>query len=102
MVRFIAQITGAAKYAHSEAGYVDSVRSDLEEIKGKAAEQLEIEFIPRPVEEMGDYLVLARWVIRNIAYRHGMIATFTPKIEEGVAGSGFHIHLELVKGGKIS
>jgi glutamine synthetase len=29
-----------------------------------------------------------------------MIATFTPKIEEGVAGSGFHIHLELVKGGK--
>lgn len=100
MVRSIAQITGAAKYAHSEAGYVDSVRSDLEEIKGKAAEQLEIEFIPRPVEEMGDYLVLARWVIRNIAYRHGMIATFTPKIEEGVAGSGFHIHLELVKGGK--
>jgi len=29
MVRYIAQITGAVKYAHSEVGYVESVRSDL-------------------------------------------------------------------------
>lgn len=97
MVRYIAQITGAVKYAHSEVGYVESVRSDLEEIKQKQAEQLEIEFLPTPVEEAADNLVLARWLIRNVAYRHGCVATFTPKLEEGVAGNGLHIHMDLMQ-----
>ena len=100
MMRYVTQITGAVKYAHTEAGYVDSVRSDFEEIDGKQAEQLEIEFLPRPIEDMADYLVLARWLIRNVAYKYGLIATFTPKIEEGVAGSGLHFHLEMTKNGK--
>jgi len=100
MVRYITQITGAVKYAHAEVGYVENVHSDLEEISGRRAEQLEIEFLPCPVEEMADDLVLARWLIRNVAYKYGMVATFTPKIEEGVAGNGLHIHLELIKNGQ--
>jgi glutamine synthetase len=100
MVRYIAQITGAVKYAHSEVGYVERVRSDLEEIKEKQAEQLEIEFLPVPVEDAADDLVLARWLIRNVAYRHGCVATFTPKLEEGVAGNGLHVHMELMQNGK--
>ena len=100
MVRHIARVTGAVKYAHSENGIVESVRSDVTEIEGRLAEQLEIEFLPRPVEEMADDLVLARWIIRNTAFRHGAIATFTPKIEEGVAGNGLHFHLELTRSGK--
>ncbi len=99
MVRAITQITGAVKYAHSEVGFVESVRSDLEEIRGKQAEQLEVEFLPRPAEEMADHLVLSRWLIRNIAYKYGCVATFTPKIEEGIAGNGLHFHLELVRDG---
>jgi len=97
MVRYLSQLTGAIKYAHSEVGYVESVRSDLEEINGKQAEQLEIEFLPTPVEDTADYLVLARWIIRNVAYRHRCVATFTPKIEEGVAGNGFHVHMDVRK-----
>jgi glutamine synthetase len=100
MVRYITQITGAVKYAHSEVGYIESMRSDLEEIKGKQGEQLEIEFLPTPVEEAGDILVLARWLIRNVAYRHCSVATFAPKLEEGVAGNGFHVHMEVRKNGK--
>jgi glutamine synthetase len=100
MVRHITQITGSVKYAHSEVGFVESVRSDLEEIQGRQAEQLEVEYLPRPPEEMADALVLGRWLIRNIAYKYGCVATFTPKIEEGVAGSGLHFHLELLKDGK--
>ncbi len=100
MVNHIAQITGAVKYAHSEVGYVESVRSNLEEIKGKQAEQLEIEFLPTPLEDTGDHLVLSRWLIRNIAYKYGCVATFAPKIEEGVAGNGLHVHMELMKNGK--
>jgi glutamine synthetase len=99
MVRYIAQITGAVKYAHSEVGYVESVRSDLQEISEKQAEQLEIEFLPVAVEDAADNLVLARWLIRNVAYRHGCVATFNPKLEEGVAGNGLHVHMELIRNG---
>jgi glutamine synthetase len=100
MVRYIAQITSSVKYAHSEVGSIEAVRSNLEEIRDKSGEQLEIEFLPAPVEDAADYLVLARWLIRNVAFKHGCVATFTPKIEEGVAGNGFHIHMEVVKDGK--
>jgi glutamine synthetase len=100
MMRHITQITGAVKYAHSEVGTIDAVRSDLEEIAGKSAEQLEVEFLPTPVEDAADNLVLARWLIRNIAYRAGMVATFAPKIEEGVAGNGLHIHMEVMRDGR--
>ncbi|MGB9835247.1 MAG: glutamine synthetase family protein [Candidatus Saccharicenans sp.] len=100
MVRLVSQITGAVKYAHSEVGFVERVESEKEEIHGKMAEQLEIEFLPEPVEDAADHLVLAKWLIRNVAYRHGMVATFTPKIEEGVAGSGLHFHLELKREGR--
>jgi glutamine synthetase len=100
MMRTIAQITGAVKYAHGEVGYIASIRSDIPEIKGKTAEQMEIEFLPRPIEEMGDFLVLSRWIIRNIAYKYDAVATFTPKLEEGIAGNGLHFHLAVMKDGK--
>ncbi len=100
MVGHIARVTGAVKYAHSENGFIDPVRSDVPEIAGRLAEQLEIEFLPRPIETAADDLVLGRWIIRNTAFRHGAIATFTPKLEEGVAGSGLHFHLELAKKGR--
>ncbi len=100
MMRHLVQITGAVKYAHSENGTIDAIQSDLEEIQGKRAEQLEIEFMSKPVEEMADALVLGRWLIRNVAYKHGCTATFTPKLEEGVAGNGLHFHLELKRKGK--
>jgi len=100
MVRYLTQITGAVKYAHAEVGYIDSVRSNLPLLSGRRAEQHEIELLTRPIEEMGDFIGLARWIIRNVAHRNGMLATFAPKIEEGVAGNGLHFHLELVKDGQ--
>jgi glutamine synthetase len=100
MVRHITRVTGAVKYAHSEGGFVECVRSDVDEIQGRRAEQLEIEYLPRPVEETADALVLGRWIIRNTAARHGAIATFTPKIEEDIAGNGLHFHLELARNGR--
>jgi glutamine synthetase len=100
MVRCLTQVTGAVKYAHSEVGFIERMESELEELDGKQAEQMEIEMFSTPVDEAADNLVLARWLIRNIAYRHGCVATFAPKIEEGVAGNGFHFHMELMDGGK--
>jgi len=100
IIRHVTQMSGAVKYAHSEVGYVENVRSDLQEIKGKRAEQLEVEFLPTPIDEMGDHLVLARWLIRNISYQNGCVATFVPKLEEGIAGNGYHVHMEVRKDGK--
>ncbi|MBM3293431.1 MAG: glutamine synthetase [Candidatus Aminicenantes bacterium] len=99
MLRHITRITGAVKYAHSEVGSVGPIRSGHPEIRDKRAEQLEVEFLPRPIPEAADDVVLGRWIIRNVAYRHGCLATFTPKIEEGIAGNGLHFHLELLKDG---
>jgi glutamine synthetase len=100
MIHHISQITGVVKYSHSEVGFIDNIQSDQDEIRGKTAEQLEIEFLPRPAEEMADYLVLAKWIIRNVAFKHGCVATFAPKLELGVAGSGLHLHLQLRNEGK--
>ncbi|MGZ5479458.1 MAG: glutamine synthetase beta-grasp domain-containing protein [Candidatus Aminicenantales bacterium] len=100
MIGHITRVTGAVKYAHSENGFIDCVRSNLPEIAGRLAEQLEIEYLPRPIEDMADDLVLGRWIIRNTAFRHGAVATFTPKLEEGIAGNGLHFHLELAKNGR--
>jgi glutamine synthetase len=100
MVRHLTQITGSVKYAHAEVGYIDSVRSNLPLLSGRRAEQHEIELLTRPIAEMGDFVALARWIIRNVAHRHGMLATFAPKIEEGVAGNGLHFHLELIRDGR--
>lgn len=100
MVRLLAQITGAVKYGHAEVGVIDSVRSGVEEIRGRRAEQLEIEFLPMPIEDCGDALVLARWLVRNLAWRRGVVATFAPKLEDGVAGNGLHIHMQLTRDGR--
>jgi glutamine synthetase len=100
ILRNIARITGAVKYGHSEVGYIESVHSDIPEIQGRQAEQMEVEFLPLPVEEAADALIVGRWLIRNIAFRNGCTATFTPKIEEGVAGNGLHFHMDLRKNGR--
>jgi glutamine synthetase len=100
ILRHITQITSAVKYAHSEVGHIETLKSDLSEIDGKQAEQLEVEFLPRPVEEMADALVVARWLIRNIAYKNGCTVSFAPKLENGIAGNGYHFHLQINKNGK--
>jgi glutamine synthetase len=100
MLRYLTQVTGNVKYAHYEVGYYESLQSDFAEINGKRAEQLEIEFLPTPMEYAADFTVLSRWIIRNVAYKYGMVATFAPKLEEGVAGNGMHVHMALMKDGK--
>ncbi len=100
MLRNITQLCGHVKYAHHEVGYMDYVQSDSPELNGKKAEQVEVEFLPMPIEEMADVLVLSRWIIRNVAYNYGMSATFVPKLENGHAGNGMHVHMMAKKDGK--
>lgn len=85
--------TGAQiKYGHSEVGNFT--------VDGKVYEQNEIEFLPVDAREAADQLVVAKWIIRNMARRHGLDVTFAPKITAGKAGSGLHVHMRLMKDGR--
>ena len=52
------------------------------------------------METAADQLLLAKWVIRNLAYQWGLDVSFAPKITTGKAGSGMHIHMRLMKDGR--
>lgn len=88
---YIAQAGGQIKYGHSEVGNFT--------LDGKVYEQNEIEFLPCPAEEAANQLTLAKWIIRNLGFKHGYDITFAPKITTGKAGSGMHIHMRLMKDG---
>ena len=90
-MHYIARTGGQIKYGHSEVGNF--------KMNGLVYEQNEIEFLPVPVEQAADQLMLAKWVIRNLAYEEGLNVTFAPKITTGKAGSGLHIHMRLMKDG---
>ena len=89
---YIAQAGGQIKYGHSEVGNFT--------IDGMIYEQNEIEFLPVNAEDAADQLMIAKWIIRNLAYKHGYDITFAPKITSGKAGSGLHIHMRIVKDGQ--
>ena len=91
-MHYIAQTGGQIKYGHSEVG---NFKQD-----GLVYEQNEIEFLPVRVEDAADQLMLAKWVIRNLAYEWGYNVTFAPKITTGKAGSGLHIHMRMMKDGR--
>ena len=86
---YIAQTGGQIKYGHSEVGNFA--------LDGMIYEQNEIEFLPVRAEDAADQLMIAKWVIRNLAFSYGYNITFAPKITVGKAGSGLHIHMRIMK-----
>ena len=91
-MRVIAQAGGKIKYGHSEVG---NIRKEDREM-----EQHEIEFLPAPLEDAADQIVIAKWMLRMIGYKYGVTISLAPKILAGHAGSGLHVHTKLVKDGK--
>jgi len=53
-----------------------------------------------PMVNMADNLLNYKYIIRMIAKKHGMSATFMPKPLFGDNGSGMHVHQSLWKGDK--
>lgn len=91
-MEMIAQCGGLIKYGHSEVGNFTQ--------DGKVYEQNEIEFLPTDIEDAADQLVVAKWVMRQLAYQYGVTLTFAPKITVGKAGSGMHVHCKFTRDGK--
>ncbi len=64
------------------------------------AGQAEIDMRFRPLVQMGDQLMWFKYVLKNVAYRHGSTVTFMPKPLFGDNGSGMHTHISIWKDGK--
>ena len=105
---------------HDRAGYFDLTPVDLGENARRdmvlaledmgfeieashhevAPGQHEIDFKYSDALDIADKVVTFRFVVRTIAQRHGLHATFMPKPIFGIAGSGMHLNQSLMKDGK--
>ena len=64
------------------------------------AGQAEIDMRFAPLVQMADSLMWFKYVVKNVARRHGKTVTFMPKPIWNDNGSGMHIHVSLWKDGK--
>jgi glutamine synthetase len=74
------------KYGHAEVGRILTRDNVL-------AEQHEVEFTAKSMDEMADTVAIAKWIVRNVCSNHGLSASFSPKIALQHAGTGMHVHL---------
>lgn len=65
-----------------------------------AASQHEIDLRYTDALTMADNVMTYRLVVKEIARKHGVYATFMPKPIFGINGSGMHVHQSLFKGSK--
>ena len=88
----IAECGGEIKYGHSEVGCF---------YEGEYYyEQHEIEFLTVDAEKAVEELIIAKWILRMLGKKYNVTITFAPKILQGKAGSGLHIHMLLEKDGR--
>ncbi len=62
-----------------------------------SAGQCELDIRFNTLTTMGDQLYLYKYIVKNIARKHGKVATFMPKPIYGDNGSGMHVHQSLWK-----
>jgi glutamine synthetase len=63
------------------------------------AGQAEIDMRFKPLLQMSDQLMWFKYVLKNVAYRHGHTVTFMPKPIFEDNGTGMHTHLSIWKDG---
>ncbi len=64
------------------------------------AGQCEIDMRFAPLVKCADNLMWYKYIVKNVAKRHGKTATFMPKPLFGDNGTGMHVHQSIWKGGK--
>ncbi len=64
------------------------------------AGQAEIDMRFKPLLKMGDQLMWFKYVLKNVAVKHGMTLTFMPKPLFGDNGTGMHTHISIWKDGQ--
>lgn len=64
------------------------------------AGQCEIDMKFDTLLKMGDMCALYKYIVKNVARQHGLMACFMPKPIFADNGSGMHTHMSIWKGGK--
>jgi glutamine synthetase len=90
----LSEIGIPVKYGHSEVGYIQPDEADA-----RIWEQHEIELALQPLPQAADAVLVAQWLLRNLAHKAGWRCSFDPILRRGHAGSGLHFHLSPVVGG---
>lgn len=67
------------------------------EVGGPGQIEIEVEF--GGIKEMADKTMLAKYLIKNLAFAEGKTVTFMPKPVYAEAGNGLHVHMHLFKNG---
>ncbi len=65
-----------------------------------APSQHEIDFRYADILTTADRVQTFKLVVKTVAIKHGLHATFMPKPIEGINGSGMHVHISLFKNGR--
>lgn len=76
------------------------VRCEVHHHEVATAGQCEIDLYRGGLVETADNLMIYKYVVKNVARKHGLTATFMPKPIYGDNGSGMHTHQSLWKAGK--
>jgi glutamine synthetase len=75
------------------------IQVELHHHEVATAGQAEIDIRFDTLTRMGDKALLYKYIVKNVAKRHGKVATFMPKPLFGDNGSGMHTHLSIWKSG---
>ncbi|HTS87041.1 MAG TPA: glutamine synthetase family protein [Gemmatimonadales bacterium] len=91
----------AERLRRAIAGALEEMRLQPESMHHEVAPgQHEIDLAPAEALSAADDLATLRIVVRNVAVRYGLHATFMPKPLFGSSGSGLHTHQALFSSGK--
>ncbi|XP_078173404.1 protein fluG-like isoform X1 [Carex rostrata] len=81
--------------------FIQSLNISVEQLHAEAGKgQFEFAFKYLPCNLAADNIIYAREVIRSVARKHGLLATFLPKYYLNDVGSGSHVHLSLSDNGQ--
>jgi glutamine synthetase len=75
------------------------IQVELHHHEVATAGQAEIGMRLDSLRRMGDKAMMYKYVVKNVAKKHGKVATFMPKPLFQDNGSGMHTHLSIWKGG---
>ncbi len=88
------------EYRNELVDYLDALGVVIEYHHHEVATagQVELDFKPKQVVDVGDAFYLYKFAAKNLARMHGMVATFMPKPLYLDNASGMHVHQSLWEG----
>ncbi|XP_071717318.1 protein fluG-like isoform X2 [Rutidosis leptorrhynchoides] len=91
----------ASPILHEIVNSLESLNIDVEQLHAESGNgQFEIALRYTNCSDAADNLVYAREVIRSVARKQGLLATFMPKFALDDIGSGSHVHISLSQNGQ--